>query len=173
MDAVLFHDVTLDRPADVERLSALATAIVKDWYDPIIGPDQNDYMIARFQSVPALLEQLRGGCTYQILQSPGEPRTDIGFVGFYPRGNELYLSKFYLAAPWRGKGLAKPVLRHVAAFAAARGLGAITLNVNRHNPTLAVYEALGFRRIREECNPIGHGFFMDDYVCSIPVPLPF
>ena len=173
MDAVLFHDVTLDRPADIERLSALATAIVKDYYDPIIGPDQNDYMIARFQSPGAIAGQLRDGCVYQILQTPDEPRRDIGFIGLHPRRTDLYLSKFYLARPWRGKGLAKPVLRHIAAFAEARGLPAITLNVNRRNPTVAIYEALGFRRVREECNPIGHGYYMDDYVYSIPVPLPF
>ena len=44
------------------------------------------------------------------------------------------------------------------------GLNAIELNVNKMNASVAIYERFGFKRIRSECNDIGHGFFMDDYV---------
>ena len=43
----------------------------------------------------------------------------------------------------------------------------IELNVNRFNDAVRVYEKLGFRRIREEKNDIGHGYYMDDYVYSL------
>lgn len=52
-----------------------------------------------------------------------------------------------------------------AAEANAAGLPAIFLNVNRDNAqVIAIYEHLGFVRVREEKNDIGGGFFMDDYV---------
>ena len=43
-------------------------------------------------------------------------------------------------------------------------MSAIELNVNRFNPSIAVYEHLGMRRIRAEKNDIGSGYYMDDYV---------
>ena len=55
MEAVSFEGVRFC-PVDaagretVERLSAFAGKIVREHFDPIIGPEQNRYMIARFQS---------------------------------------------------------------------------------------------------------------------------
>ena len=45
----------------VSELSALASAIVKEYYDPLLGPAQNDYMIEQFQSVPAIYGQIESG----------------------------------------------------------------------------------------------------------------
>ncbi|MBR6000239.1 MAG: GNAT family N-acetyltransferase, partial [Oxalobacter sp.] len=48
-------------------------------------------------------------------------------------------------------------------------LKAVELNVNRNNPAVQVYKKLGFTVIREEQNPIGNGYVMDDYVFSLNV----
>ena len=45
------------------------------------------------------------------------------------------------------------------------GMNSIFLNVNRHNyDSIVAYESLGFKKIRKEDNPIGHGYYMNDYV---------
>ena len=50
------------------------------------------------------------------------------------------------------------------------GLSAIFLNVNRDNEAvIRIYEHLGFRKVREEKNAIGGGFYMDDFVLECPV----
>ena len=43
-------------------------------------------------------------------------------------------------------------------------LPALRLNVNKYNPTIDIYEHLGFRIIESEVNDIGKGYVMDDYV---------
>lgn len=144
-----------------ERLSALATAIIREYYDPLLGKEQNDYMIEKFQSLHAVREQLENGYRYYIPALNGE---ELGFMGFYPRKDALYLSKWYLKKEHRGKGYARPMLAFLGSEAEKEGLAAIELNVNKYNPTVAVYEKLGFRRIRSEKNDIGQGFYMDDYV---------
>ena len=144
-----------------ERLSALATAIIREYYDPLLGREQNDYMIEKFQSLRAVREQLEKGYRYYIPALNGE---ELGFMGFYPRKDALYLSKWYLKKEHRGRGYARPMLAFLRAEAEKEGLTAVELNVNKYNPTIAVYEKLGFRRIRSEKNDIGHGFYMDDYV---------
>ena len=150
----------------VEHLSGLASAIVKDYYDPIIGPEQNDYMIGKFQSVPGILDQFAHGYTYYIARD-GE--RDLGFMGYYPRGDALYLSKLYLKKEERGKGYGRKMMDFVSRAAREMGLAAVELNVNKGNPTVRIYEKMGMVRIRSEKNPIGQGFYMDDYVYRLPL----
>ena len=54
-----FAEVRLGDEAEIEALSRLATAIVREHFDPLIGKAQNDYMLKKFQSVPAICGQLR------------------------------------------------------------------------------------------------------------------
>ena len=142
-------------------LSKIASEIVKEHFDPIIGPEQNDYMIRMFQSVPAITEQLEKGYSYYFVKN-GD--TVIGFLAFYPKGDVLYLSKFYLYKKERGKGYAKQMLAFVLQAAKEAGLKAVELNVNRNNSAVQAYEKMGFIKVREEVNEIGCGFVMDDYV---------
>ena len=152
----------------VERLSCLASSIVKDYYDPIIGPEQNDYMIARFQSVPGIRDQFAHGYTYYIARDGDR---DLGFLGYYPRGDALYLSKLYLKKEERGKGYGRQMMDFVCRAARVQGLCAVELNVNKGNPTVGIYEKMGMQRIRSEKNPIGQGFYMDDYVYRLPLEI--
>ena len=57
---------------DVNMLSIVASEIVKDYYDPIIGSKQNDYMIKKFQSIDGIMEQLEEGHTYYLAKSESE-----------------------------------------------------------------------------------------------------
>lgn len=149
----------------VRELSRVATAIVRDYYDPIVGEAQNTYMLVRFQSEEAIRSQLAAGYAYYLLYD----RRIVGFVGFYPREEDLYLSKFYLYADCRGQGYGHEALAWLQAEARRRGLGAISLNVNKHNPTIRVYEHWGFVRVADEKKDIGGGYYMDDYVYRLPL----
>ncbi len=157
-----FKKVLINEIKDIEELSNLATSIVREHFDPIIGKKQNDYMLNMFQSVPAICEQLKNGYNYYFVCD--ESKRKIGFLAFYPRENELYLSKFYLIKSERGKGISKKMLNFVVTKARELGLNSIILNVNRNNSAIYAYEKLGFHKIREEKNSIGNGFIMDDYV---------
>ncbi|MGI5883326.1 MAG: GNAT family N-acetyltransferase [Candidatus Spyradocola sp.] len=157
-----FEEVKRADEEAIRALSALATAIIREHFDPLIGKAQNDYMLEKFQSVPALCRQLEDGYRYFFVCTDEGMR--MGFLAFYPKADTLYLSKFYLKKEWRGKGLAWEMLRFVREQARAAGLPSVTLNVNRDNSAVCAYERMGFVRIREEKNDIGSGFFMDDFV---------
>lgn len=147
----------------IDDLSRLACAIWKEHYDPIIGAEQNDYMIEKFLSPSAIKEQLSDNVSYFLIRTDETERA--GFIAFYPRGAELYLSKFYLHGSQRGRGTGRQMMDYVIAKAKETGASSVTLNVNKHNAlAVTVYEKLGFRRIREEKIDIGSGWYMDDYV---------
>lgn len=149
---------------EINEMSGMATAIVRDYYDPIIGKEQNDYMLKMFQTPEAIAEQMEHGYSYYFARENGK---NLGFVAFYPRENALYLSKLYLYKDERGKGYAREILEFLKTQARELGFNRIELNVNRNNDTRFIYEKLGFTVAWEEKNDIGNGFYMDDYVYAI------
>lgn len=164
-DDIGFVELDIGDEAGIDRMSALASAIVKEHFDPIIGSAQNDYMIDRFQSPAAVRSLLEQGYRYFfVVDAAG---AEIGFITFVARADDMYLSKFYLEKASRGRGYANRMMAFVADAARDAGLDAITLNVNRGNDARFAYEAMGFRIIRTEVIDIGAGFVMDDYVYEL------
>lgn len=156
-----FQRLLINDEQGIHEMSRMAEAIVREHFDPLIGKEQNDYMIAMFQKPEAIRSQLEHGSRYYFVLHEGKR---AGFLAFYPKDAVMYLSKFYLYRSERGKGLSRKMLAFVRSKTIKEGLHAIELNVNRHNMAVQVYEKLGFHVVREEMNDIGKGYYMDDYV---------
>ncbi len=149
--------------AGIAEMSEMATMIVREHFDPLIGKEQNDYMLAMFQTEDAIREQLENGYKYFFVRDKGHD-CNLGFMAFYPKQDVMYLSKFYLYKSERGKGYSCKMLDFLIEDTKKAGLNRIELNVNRNNSACRVYESLGFKIARSEKNDIGNGFYMDDYV---------
>ncbi|MBP5245294.1 MAG: GNAT family N-acetyltransferase [Clostridia bacterium] len=150
----------------VFEMSEMATSILREYYDKIVGKAQNDYMLDMFQSESSIKKQIENGYRYFFVRKEGE---NLGFIAFYPKKDAMYLSKFYLYKKERGKGCAREILNFIAENAKKENLCAIELNVNKMNETRFIYEHLGFKIIRAEKNDIGNGYFMDDYVYRLDI----
>ena len=145
----------------IREMSEMATEIVREHFDPLIGKKQNDYMLAMFQTEDAIKKQLENGYQYFFVC---DEEQNLGFLAFYSRADAMYLSKFYLYRDQRGTGYAHQMLEFVISCAKKQNLHGIELNVNKQNSACRAYESLGFCVLRSEKNSIGNGFFMDDYV---------
>ena len=155
-------EIVKTEKAEIKPLSILATSILREHYDPIVGKEQNDYMLEKFQSEKAISEQFEHGYIYYWVKSDGK---NVGFLGFYPIEGKIYLSKFYLDKEYRGRKIARKMFEFMVDYTRKEGLKSIFLNVNKYNSnSIKVYEHLGFVKIRDEKNDIGHGYYMDDYV---------
>ncbi len=166
--AMVFTELSAGDARGVAEMSAMATSIVRECFDPLIGREQNDHMLALFQTESAIRGQIADGSRYFFVRDGGG--RDLGFLAFRLKGDVLYLSKFYLYRGERGKGLARGMMDFVIAQARQARRAAVELNVNRNNAALHAYERMGFRIAREEKKDIGGGFFMDDYVCRLDLP---
>ena len=158
---VSFEELRAGDEKRIGDMAALAKLIWKEYYEPLLADGQTDYMIGLFLTPGAIGEQLLEGKRWYFVRFGGE---DIGFMCFYPQDGCLYLSKFYLRADMRGRGFAHQIVGFVREAAKEYGKNAVELNVNKYNITTAIYEKLGFVRIRSEVNDIGNGYVMDDYV---------
>ena len=75
----------------VREIADLAKVIWNEHFTPIIGKDQVDYMVEKFQSYPALKEQISEEYEYYQIFSGGE---FCGYTGIHPgEDNRLFLSK--------------------------------------------------------------------------------
>ena len=152
----------------VREIADLAKVIWNEHFTPIIGKDQVDYMVEKFQSYPALKEQISEGYEYYQIFSSGEL---CGYTGIRPgEDNRLFLSKLYLKKESRGHHLATGAFSFLKEICRERGYSAIWLTCNKHNDnSLGVYRHFGFEIIDTQEADIGGGFIMDDYIMEYKI----
>lgn len=163
------------REVDLPAIARLAHEIWYEYYVPIIGKAQVDYMVARFQSAAAMREQLASGYEYFILRqpaaadSPAAPCASllpmVGYIAVQPgpEVGQLFIGKLYLHRNSRGRGTGRAAMEFIENLARKRGLSLLWLTVNKGNPAVQAYQRMGFRNAGAVVMDIGGGFVMDDY----------
>ena len=158
--------VPVIRPEQLATVAALAHEIWYEYYVPLIGRPQVDYMVAKFQNAPAMQAQLDEGYEYFLvqLQDASGKWLDTGYIAVQEQpGRVMFLSKFYLHHAARGSGTGRRCMEFIEGLARRRGLSLLWLTVNKGNPTVQAYQRLGFRIAADLVMDIGGGFVMDDY----------
>lgn len=164
--------VPVQSAGQLATVAALAHEIWYEYYVPLIGRAQVDYMVAKFQNVPALQAQIAQGYEYFLVrrQDGSGPGQDIGYCAVQEQPERvLFLSKLYLHHAARGSGTGRTCMEFIEGLARRRGLSALWLTVNKGNPAVQAYQRLGFRIAADLVMDIGGGFVMDDYRMEKPV----
>ena len=151
----------------VYSLVPVAEEIWREHYVSIIGEKQVEYMLEKFLSADALVEQINSGYEYFLFSYD---YTFAGFAAIKEENGELFLSKLYVDKEFRGKGIGSHMFQKFIEICKLRELNKIWLTCNRNNTSsLEVYKHLGFKVVREEVADIGNGFVMDDYILEYEV----
>ena len=157
-----FNILPVTTDTQIKDIAALAALIWNEHFTPIIGQNQVDYMLDKFQSYPALKTQIVDGYHYFQLFFK---QTFIGYTGIQIREHTLFLSKLYLLKDARGNKLSTKVIDFMQSFCQNHNLEKIQLTCNKYNAhTLAVYKHLGFEIANTQVADIGSGYVMDDYI---------
>ena len=162
-----FQIIPAKTDAQLRQVAVLAEEIWNQHFTDIIGKEQVDYMVEKFQSFQALKEQVAGGYEYFQLFA-GD--TFCGYTGVHDEDGTLFLSKLYIRADARGQHLSSRAFQFLKDLCKERGLSKIWLTCNKNNEhTLAVYDHFGFTVASEKKADIGNGFFMDDYILEYEI----
>lgn len=147
--------------AEIAVIADLAREIWYEYYVPLIGRAQVDYMVARFQSQAAMYEQVLAGYHYFLVVDGSQP---IGYTAIReePAGS-VFISKLYLLKAQRGTGTGRAIMTFIEEWARERGLTRLWLTVNKGNPSVQAYQRLGFEIAEPIVMDIGGGYVMDDY----------
>lgn len=155
-------------PEQVARVETLARSIWQEYYTPLIGPGQVSYMLEQFQSAGRITQQIQQGSRYYLLVIA--EGVEAGYLALDPRPQELFLSKLYIAKEHRGRGYARQAVEFAVRTGRSLGLERISLTVNKQNqPSIKVYQHLGFEILEPIVVDIGGGFSMDDYRMGRPL----
>lgn len=162
---------------DRAQLAELADEIWHEYWPALIGAAQTDYMVENFQSLDAIERDVREHAyEYWLLRDEDDDRI-AGYTGGHaePETNRYFISKIYLRAEERGKGLASKAVAFYEDLCRERGFDAMYLTVNKHNDlAIRAYLAKGFVTIDAVETDIGNGFVMDDYIMEkrvVPQPV--
>jgi len=155
-------------PTDIETVADLASTIWNEYYVPIIGQEQVNYMVNAFQSAESIERQMKSeNQEYYLIYHLAEP---CGYICIKLSGNDLFLSKFYIIKQRRGTGLGKEGLNFIIHRAKELGANSITLTVNKNNiNSIKTYYKLGFQNTGSIVTDIGAGFVMDDYTMKLDI----
>jgi O-acetyl-ADP-ribose deacetylase len=155
--------IRVTNPDEIGAVAVLAEEIWNEYYTPIIGESQVNYMIDKFQSAEAITAQINNEhYEYYLIFQSLEP---TGYIGIQQKGEELFLSKFYIQKERRGNGLGRRAFEFILKRAKELGSKFITLTVNKNNTSsISAYEKLGFRNEGPVVADIGNGYIMDDYL---------
>lgn len=182
--SITFRQV--ERDEEVETLAHMAYHIWNEYWPAIIGQEQTDYMVEKFQSLNAFRTDIAdNGYEYFFImqhedETPRELADDaesfartltapriVGYTGGHVEAstNRFFISKIYLLKEHRGCGLGSAAIHFYERLARERGLSALYLTVNKHNEmAIRAYKAKGFEVIDAVETDIGEGFIMDDYI---------
>lgn len=141
----------------------LACQIWTDHYVPIIGQEQVDYMLRKFQSERAIAAQCAEGYEYYIVSHDGN---GVGYMAIVPDidADMLMISKIYVLRSGRGHGFGRAMLEFAQNACKERRIRTLWLTVNKNNgQSIAWYNRMGFKNVASIVQDIGAGFVMDDY----------
>ena len=147
----------------LHEVAAMADVVWHEYFPCILTEEQIDYMVDRFQSERAMMEQVsEKGYRYAFIVNDG---VRVGYTAVSASGGKLFISKLYLLKENRGKGYGTAALGLLFDLARGEGLSSVYLTVNKYNDrAIRTYESNGFEKVQSIVTDIGEGFVMDDYV---------
>ena len=148
------------------EISKLANVIWREHYTPIIGTEQVEYMLEKFQSEEKVYSDIVNDNYTYFTAECTEHKKMVGYCAVTPKEDYILLSKIYIHKDYRGKGIAHKFLHEVYTLCKKKyGFNKIRLTVNKYNTNaIAAYHKIGFSTIDSVKVDIGDGFFMDDYI---------
>ena len=121
-------------------------------------------MLADFQGADATRTQIGEGFTNVLAEVEGVP---VGYAAVVavPKKEGMMLSKLYVRSDVRRSGVGRSLLAYAQKYALAQGYNLFWLTVNKHDErVIDWYKAHEFHVTDAVKNPIGGGFFMDDFI---------
>ena len=144
---------------DLPLLNQLAHTIWTVAYKDILSKDQLQYMMEKMNSIEAISKLIDDDHHFII---PYEDDIAKGYACYKIHPYKVRIEKIYVLPDQHKKGIGKLMMDYI--IEKASGVNVVELNVNRQNNAVDFYKKIGFKIIKEVDNPIGKGYFMNDYV---------
>lgn len=148
----------------IKEIVLLARDIWLEHYTPILGIQQVNYMLEKFQSEEAITSDIKNGFNYFGIY------IDQQLVGYFSllvnkEEHDIFLSKIYIDKTVRGLGVGNKTLQFVEKYCKTKEISKLWLTVNKGNTSsIEWYKTRKFEITDQLKTDIGDNYYMDDYV---------
>lgn len=154
-------------PASTADFSEIQSIAHRTWpvaYGEILLAAQLDYMLKRFYTAEALMENCASGQLFLLAKHNGQTAGFAAYELNYNRLKNAHLHKIYVLPEMHGMHIGLNLLEEIVKLAKSADQQSVSLNVNRFNKAIGFYEKIGFS-IHESIDiEIGNGYLMEDYI---------
>lgn len=153
---------------NIKELANLASEIWHEYWTCLLSEEQIDYMVEKFQSENAIIEQIKNeNYAYFFIIKDG---IKCGYFGISRKEDYLFLSKLYLKKEYRHQGVGRKAFEKIVEIAKDFGYSSIKLTVNKNNKkTIDAYLKYRLAIIDKAVTDIGNDFVMDDYIMEYTI----
>lgn len=154
----------LTTPDSLQAIRDVAAEVWPQTFAEILSPEQISYMMEMMYAPAVMAKELAENMHFELLRIDNEPSGYIVYSA-YNSDQTAKLHKVYLKQAFHGQGIGQQMLLHAQEQCRKLGFREVVLAVNKQNSkAIKAYERNGFTIYDSVCNPIGNGFFMDDYL---------
>ena len=154
------------REKDIPLINDLAIKTWPSTFKNILCKEQITYMLEWMYSYSSLSKQMQKGHHFLLVKAADQ---NCGYCSYVNKTKKTILQKIYILPESQGLGIGKSLLKEVILRARQSGKKTLQLNVNRYNKAVNFYQKQGFKIISTEDNPIGQGYYMNDFVMELPL----
>ena len=157
--------IRLLRKDELKLVRQVADAVWPVTFKEILSPEQIAYMMEMMYAQSVMEKEFDEGIHFNGVFDGADAVGYLiwGHYGGAPQTAKLH--KCYLLPAYQGKGLGSMMLQKAKSMAREAGYKHLRLNVNRQNAkAIKAYVRNDFKTIETVDNPIGNGFYMNDYV---------
>lgn len=151
--------------ADKLLIHQLASQTWEHTYGHILTKEQLEYMFDMMYAPDNIVRQMEEKKhVYFIIYSDNTP---CGYISIERVDENLFIfQKIYLLPSFQGKGIGRYMIEEGISYIKNVHPGSckVQLYVNRNNKALEFYKRMQFNIIDTRDYPIGHDYFMNDYI---------
>ena len=134
-------------------------------FAPILSKEQIAYMMKMMYAEDVMDREYEQGIQFRCVFDGEKPVGYISLGACDSAKDAMKLHKCYLLPEYQGKGIGSQMLKEAKKIAGQMGYSRLRLNVNRNNTkAIKAYIRNGFQNIASVDNPIGNGFYMNDFI---------
>ena len=150
-------------PDDAEELSEYLHPIWHEVFDPLMPPEEAEYIFSTWTNPDAIRESIGHGYEFGYVYKDGER---LGLYSYHIQDDgRFYINKLYLEPRFRGRGLGHEALLSMFDIARENGCSEVYLNVYYHNQrAFKAYLRAGMTDYYRCLQMIGDGVIRNDYV---------
>ena len=148
---------------DAKAIESIARIIWNEHYITIITQEQINYMLHLMYSETSIKEQMKRGCEFTLLFVDQELMGYLSIEESIEEPGHFFMHKFYIHQKVRRTGVGEELFKFV--IDKKNSIKELRLFVNRQNyKAINFYFKMGFVIEKVIDQPIGDGFFMNDFV---------